>query len=59
VNKQDVAIDKLFEAIDESKAALEIKDWGLSQTSLEEVFLDIVSKSPDDAPTPEGKRYDA
>lgn len=43
VQKSQVQIGALFEAIESRKGELGIKDWGLSQTSLEEVFLTIVA----------------
>ena len=41
--KGDVTVGKIFEAIEAEKGRCGITDWGLSQTSLEEVFLTIVS----------------
>ena len=41
--KGDVTVGKIFEAIEAEKAKCGITDWGLSQTSLEDVFLTIVS----------------
>ena len=43
VPKAAVNVGELFEKIEAQKATLGIKDWGLSQTSLEEVFLTIVA----------------
>lgn len=37
-------IAKLFETVEARKEEIGIEDWGLSQTSLEEVFLAIVSE---------------
>ena len=45
VPKASVKVGELFESIEAQKVALGIKDWGLSQTSLEEVFLTIVSNT--------------
>ena len=49
VQKNDVQIGELFKAIEAAKGELGIKDWGLSQTSLEEVFLTIVGSTPKEA----------
>ncbi|CAG8546687.1 16969_t:CDS:10 [Funneliformis caledonium] len=38
-------IAKLFEEIEKHKAKNDIDDWGLSQTSLEEVFLRIIGEA--------------
>ena len=40
-------ISSLLDAIDEKKDLLGVEDWGISQTSLEEVFLAIIKN--DDA----------
>jgi ABC-type multidrug transport system ATPase subunit len=45
VPKGAVAMSAIFKGMEESKASLQIKDWGLSHTSLEEVFLQIVAVS--------------
>ena len=37
------AMSAIFKGMEENKAAYQIKDWGLSHTSLEEVFLQIVN----------------
>ena len=42
VPKERVKIDHMFSAIEAKTKDIGIKDWGLSQTSLEEVFLQIV-----------------
>jgi ABC-type multidrug transport system ATPase subunit len=42
-------IAELFEAIEKGKAANGIADWGLSQTTLEEVFLKIISEADAEA----------
>jgi hypothetical protein len=47
VSKEAIAIDRLFEAVEAQREAIGIKDWGLSQTSLEEVFLQIVASTSD------------
>jgi len=43
------AVGALFEAIEAKKGELGIQDWGLSQTSLEEVFLEIVAATSNGA----------
>ena len=45
VPKAGVVMSRLFARMEESKARLHIKDWGLSHTTLEEVFLKIVADS--------------
>ena len=45
VDKEDIQIDALFEGIEAAREELGIQDWGLSQTSLEEVFLTIVNST--------------
>ena len=37
-------ISKIFEEMEANKEKLFISDWGISQTSLEDVFLKIVEK---------------
>jgi len=39
------AISKLFVEIEAKKEALGIIDWGLGQTSLEEVFIRLISEA--------------
>ncbi|KAJ3452684.1 atp-binding cassette transporter subfamily a abca [Anaeramoeba flamelloides] len=41
IAKQDVILSKLFQEMHERKDKFGITDWGISQTSLEEVFLHI------------------
>ena len=43
VPKANVVMSRLFEQMEGNKQRLHIKDWGLSHTTLEEVFLKIVS----------------
>jgi len=43
VPKASVVMSQLFEQMEGNKARLDIKDWGLSHTTLEEVFLKIVN----------------
>ena len=45
VPKGAVKMSALFEGMEANKAEYRIKDWGLSHTSLEEVFLQIVAAS--------------
>jgi len=42
VDKKNVSISKLFMEMEEKKNEAGIEDWGISQTTLEEVFLKIV-----------------
>ena len=39
VPKANVVMSRLFEEMEGNKERLHIKDWGLSHTTLEEVFL--------------------
>ena len=39
VPKANVVMSRLFEQMEGNKERLHIKDWGLSHTTLEEVFL--------------------
>jgi hypothetical protein len=41
-------LDKLFVELEETKHRYGVKEWGISQTSLEDVFISIV----DDKKTP-------
>ena len=41
--KQSVHLARLIEAMDTNRTRLHVRDWGLSHTSLEEVFLRIVA----------------
>jgi len=43
VPKGSVAMSGVFKGMEANKEAYKIKDWGLSHTSLEEVFLQIVA----------------
>ena len=40
----DGTISNLFKSIEENKQKFGILDWGVSQTTLDEVFLRIVSE---------------
>jgi len=43
VPKGSVTMSAVFKGMEANKEAYKIKDWGLSHTSLEEVFLQIVA----------------
>jgi len=45
VPKKNVVMSRLFAQMEQSKGRLSVKDWGLSHTTLEEVFLKIVADS--------------
>ena len=45
VPKGSVKMSTLFEGMEANKVQYKIKDWGLSHTSLEEVFLQIVASN--------------
>lgn len=38
-------VSELFEKLEEVKEDLRISDWGISQSSLEDVFMEIVDSS--------------
>jgi ABC-type multidrug transport system ATPase subunit len=45
--KSDIELHKLFRAIEDNKERLHILDWGISNTTLEEVFLKITDTEVD------------
>ncbi len=47
VDKADIHVSKLFKAMESRPHDLGIDDWGLRQSSLEEVFLRIARESGD------------
>jgi hypothetical protein len=40
---KDIKVSEIFAEIESNKVQMKIKNWGLSQTSLEDVFMRIVS----------------
>lgn len=48
VARRDVQLSQIFVAIQENKARLSILDWGISNTTLEEVFLRITEAEAED-----------
>lgn len=48
-NDEKGTISKLLDQMESLKEELNIEDWGISQTSLEEVFLNIVKDEDADA----------
>ena len=44
--REDVELSRLFKTIEENKERLAISDWGLTETTLEEVFLKICATDP-------------
>jgi len=38
-------VSKIFEELESRKEELAISDWGISQSSLEDVFLEIAKES--------------
>jgi len=55
VPKAGVVMSRLFAEMEQNKARLHVKDWGLSHTTLEEVFLKIVADTtPGGAVQPTG-----
>jgi len=42
VSKSEVKLSKVFKVIEENKEELMIADWGIQQTTLEDVFMSIV-----------------
>lgn len=49
VSMQGLQVSKLFYSIDNKKKELSIQDWGISQPTLEDVFLNIVNSEISDA----------
>ena len=45
INRKDMNLGKLFEEMKKNKVECGIKEWGINQTSLEEVFLNMVKES--------------
>ncbi|KAJ5070827.1 atp-binding cassette transporter subfamily a abca [Anaeramoeba ignava] len=45
VSKEGIVLSKIFEELENHKKELEIDDWGISQTTLEEVFLRITQNA--------------
>jgi len=39
---EGLEVSKVFDVIDSKKEELAISDWGISQSTLEDVFLEIV-----------------
>lgn len=46
---QGLNLGKLFVQLENEKNKYAIKEWGISQTSLEDVFLTIVKDNNDDS----------
>jgi len=44
---KEVKLSEVFAEIETKKSKFGIKNWGLSQSSLEDVFLDIIKKDED------------
>lgn len=44
---EGLKVSQLFEKLEENKARLSISDWGISQSSLEDVFMEIVNSAED------------
>lgn len=40
-------ISKIFESLEVHKTELGISDWGLSQSTLEDVFMEVVDNAED------------
>jgi hypothetical protein len=45
INRKEMDLGKLFSEMKQNKAKYGIKEWGVNQTSLEEVFLHLVKES--------------
>lgn len=48
IPKQYVKVSKVFKEMEQNKEKFGIKDWALSQTSLEDVFLNIVRRDEEE-----------
>lgn len=44
----EIKVSELFREIEENKAKYKVKDWAISQISIEDVFLDIVKKDEEE-----------
>ena len=44
---KEVKLSDLFEEIEVNKSRYGIKNWGISQSSLEDIFLDIIKQDED------------
>jgi hypothetical protein len=42
---EGLEVSKVFEELEARKQELAISDWGISQSTLEDVFMEIVSSS--------------
>lgn len=42
---EGIEVSKVFEVLESSKEELAISDWGISQATLEDVFMEIVEKT--------------
>ena len=42
---EEIEVSKVFEVLESSKEELGISDWGISQATLEDVFMEIVEKT--------------
>ncbi len=45
INRKDMDLSYLFQEMKKNKLECGIKEWGINQTSLEEVFLNMVKES--------------
>jgi len=43
ISRKDVVLSKVFEQLNSNMAAYEISDWGITETTLEEVFLKLAA----------------
>ena len=55
LNRDKVTLWKVFDAFENNKERLKISDWAITETTLEEVFL---QKKRFDSPAPSGMKYD-
>ncbi len=47
---EGLSISKIFESLEANKEELGISDWGISQSTLEDVFMEVVEQA-DEFPT--------
>jgi hypothetical protein len=49
IRKDAISLDQAFQIVEQNRHRLKITDWAISNTSLEEVFLEISKEKKDEA----------
>lgn len=44
IKNKEIKISEIFNMVEQNKEALVIQEWGINQSSLEDVFVNIVTK---------------